>query len=142
MQLIRVWHLHAFVVAFLFLKDHHPYFNEDKTMKKLALACASLLLFLSTAVFAEEHAYTAIEHASAAIAQGKADKAPALVQHATQALEHAKMAENVAQGHSKTQMQSAVKALQKAIDQGNAGDAKSATQSTEEAVGFLQAGNK
>jgi ribosomal protein S20 len=111
-------------------------------MKKLALACASLLLFLSTTVFAEEHAYTAIEHTSAALAQGKADKAPALVQHAEQALEHAKMAESVAQGHSKTQMQSAVKALEKAISQGKTGDAKSATESTQEALGFLQAGNK
>lgn len=111
-------------------------------MKKLALACASLLLFLSTTVFAEEHAYTAIEHTSAALAQGKADKAPELVQHAEQALEHAKMAESVAQGHSKTQMQSAVKALEKAISQGKTGDAKSATESTQEALGFLQAGNK
>jgi hypothetical protein len=115
-------------------------------MKKSIFAFASLLLllgtFLSTAVFAEEHAYAAIEHTSAAIAQGKASKAPALVEHATKALEHAKQAESVALGHSKTQMQSAVKALQKAIDSGNTGDSKAATEAAEEALGFLQAGNK
>jgi len=111
-------------------------------MKKLAFACAGLMLFLSTMVFAEEHAYAAIEHASQAISQGKAGKAPALVEHAEKALEHAKMAEDVAQGHSKAQMQSAVKSLDKAITLGKSGDAKSATQSVEEAVGFLQAGNK
>jgi len=115
-------------------------------MKKSTLAFAGLLLllstFLSTAVFAEEHALAAIEHTSAAIAQGKVNKAPALVEHAQQALEHAKQAENAALGHSKTQMQSAVKALQEAIDTGKTGDSKKATESAEEALGFLQAGNK
>ncbi|TRW96149.1 small metal-binding protein SmbP [Candidatus Methylobacter oryzae] len=115
-------------------------------MKKSILAFTSLLLligaFFSAAVFAEEHAYTAIEHTSAALAQGKAGKAPELVQHAQQALEHAKKAEEVALGHSKTQMQSAIKALEKTISQGNSGDAKSASVSAEEALGFLQAGNK
>lgn len=129
-----------------FCKDYHLNFNEDKIMKKSIFAFTSLLLligtFLSTTVFAEEHAYTAIEHTSAALAQGKAGKAPELVQHAEKALEHAKKAEEVALGHSKTQMQSAVKALEKAISQGKTGDAKSASASTEEALGFLQAGNK
>jgi ribosomal protein S20 len=120
--------------------------NEDKIMKKSIFAFAGLLLllstFLSTAVFAEEHALAAIEHTSAAIAKGKVDKAPALVEHAQQALEHAKQAENVALGHSKTQMQSAVKELEKAIDAGKTGDSKKATESAEAALGFLQAGNK
>jgi hypothetical protein len=115
-------------------------------MKKSIFAFSSLLLllgvFLSTAVFAEEHAYTAIEHTSAAIAQGKAGKAPALVEHAQKALEHAKMAENVAMGHLKVEMQSAVEELEKAITAGNADDAKLAVIPLEKALGFLQAGNK
>ncbi|MGZ5007226.1 MAG: small metal-binding protein SmbP [Methylobacter sp.] len=115
-------------------------------MKKSLSVFAGLLLFLgtffTTTVFAEEHAYNAIEHTSAAIAQGKAGKAPGLVEHAEKGLEHAKMAENVALGHAKTQMQSAVKALEKSISSGKTGDAKTATQSAEEALGFLQAGNK
>jgi len=48
-------------------------------MKKSIFAFSGLLLFLctclSTAVFAEEHAYAAIEHTSAAIAQGQAGNA-------------------------------------------------------------------
>ncbi|MGZ5619971.1 MAG: small metal-binding protein SmbP [Methylobacter sp.] len=115
-------------------------------MKKSIFAFSGLLLllgtFLSTAVFAEEHAYAAIEHTSAAIAEGKASKAPALVEHAQKALEHAKMAENVAMGHLKVEMKSAVDELEKAITAGNAGDAKLAVIPLEKALGFLQAGNK
>ena len=115
-------------------------------MKKATVAFAGLLLllgiFLSTAVFAEEHAYAAIEHTSAAIAQGKAGKAPALVEHAEKALEHAKMAENVAMGHLKAEMKSAVDELEKAITAGNTGDANIAVIPLEKALGFLQAGNK
>ncbi|WP_333873201.1 small metal-binding protein SmbP [Methylobacter sp.] len=115
-------------------------------MKKSIFAFSGLLLllgiFLSGAVFAEEHAYAAIEHTSTAIAQGKADKAPALVEHAEKALEHAKMAENAAKGHLKPEIQSAVDELEKAITAGNAGDAKLAVIPLEKALGFLQAGNK
>jgi hypothetical protein len=115
-------------------------------MKKSIIAFAGLLLLLgtllSTAVFAEEHAYAAIEHTSTAIAEGKAGKAPALVEHATKALEHAKMAEKVAMGHLKTEIQSAVAELEKGITAGNTGDAKVAVISLEKALGFLQAGNK
>ena len=115
-------------------------------MKKSIVAFTGLLLilgtFLSTAVFAEEHAYAAIEHTSAAIAEGKAGKAPALVEHAKKALEHVKLAENVAMGHLKADMQSAVDELEKAITAGNAGDVKIAVIPLEKALGFLQAGNK
>ncbi len=115
-------------------------------MKKSIITVAGLLLllsvFLSTAVFAEEHAYAAIEHTSTAIAQGKTGNALALVEHTEKALEHAKMAENVAKGHIKAEMQSAVDELDKAITAGKAGDAKVATISLEKALGFLQAGNK
>lgn len=115
-------------------------------MKKPIFAFSGLLLFLcsflSTAVFAEEHAYAAIEHTSAAIAQGQKGKAAALVQHAQKALEHAKMAENVAAGHLKVEMKSAVDELEKAITAGNADDAKLAVIPLEKALGFLQAGNK
>jgi alanine-alpha-ketoisovalerate/valine-pyruvate aminotransferase len=115
-------------------------------MKKSIVAFAGIFLllgtFLSTAVFAEEHAYAAIEHTSTAIAEGKAGKAPALVEHATKALEHAKMAEQVAKGHFKTEMQSAVDELEKSIAAGNTGDAKVAVISLEKSLGYLQAGNK
>jgi hypothetical protein len=145
-QLTKGWAFLAFVVWFLIKIIIYIINNEDKIMKKSTFAFAGLLLllssFLSTAVLAEEHAYTAIEHTSAAIAQGKLSKAPALVEHAQQALEHAKQAESVAMGHSKTQIQSAVKALEKAIDTGKTGDAPKATEAAEEALGFLQAGNK
>jgi len=115
-------------------------------MKKSISAFSGLLLFLctflSTAAFAEEHAYAAIEHTSAAIAQGQAGKATALVEHAQKALEQAKMAENAATGHVKVEMQSAVDELEKAITAGNADDAKLAVIPLEKALGFLQAGNK
>jgi hypothetical protein len=115
-------------------------------MKKSIIAFAGLFLllgaFLSTAVFAEEHAFAAIEHTSAAIAQGKAGKAPALVEHSEKALEHAKMAENVAKGHLKSEIKSAVDELEKAIVAGNTGDAKIAVIPLEKALGLLQAGNK
>jgi hypothetical protein len=125
---------------------HNLHFKENTIMKKSIFAFSGLLLllgtFLSTTVFAEEHAYAAIEHTSAAIAQGQEGKAPALVEHAQKALEHAKMAENVAMGHLKVEMQSAVDELEKAITAGNAGDAKLAVIPLEKALGFLQAGNK
>ncbi|MBL6987733.1 MAG: hypothetical protein ISR72_12000 [Methylobacter sp.] len=115
-------------------------------MKKSIVAFTGLLLllgtFLSTAVFAEEHAYAAIEHTSAAIAQGKAGNASALVEHAETALKHAKMAESVAMGHLKAEIQSAVDELENAISAGNAGDTKIAVIPLEKALGFLQAGNK
>jgi nitrogen regulatory protein PII len=115
-------------------------------MKKSIVGFAGLLLllgtFFSTTVFAEEHAYAAIEHTSAAIAQGKEGKAPALVEHAEKALEHAKLAEKAAKGHLKAEIKSAVDELENAIAAGNTGDTKIAVIPLEKALGFLQAGNK
>jgi nitrogen regulatory protein PII len=134
------------VTWFLFYKDYRLPFNEEKIMKKLTSVFTGLLLilgiFLSTAVFAEEHAYAAIEHTSTAIAQGKSGKTAELVTHAEKALEHAKLAQNVAMGHLKGEIKSAVDELEKAITAGNAGDAKIAVIPLEKALGYLQAGNK
>ncbi len=52
------------------------------------------------------------------------------------------MAENVAKGHLKSEIKSAVDELEKAIVAGNTGDAKTAVIPLEKALGLLQAGNK
>jgi Small metal-binding protein len=74
-------------------------------MKKAILTFSCLLLLLvtilSTAVFAAEHAYTAIEHTSSAIAGRKAAKTSELIVHSKKALDYAKMAEQGAIGHLK-----------------------------------------
>lgn len=111
-------------------------------MKKIVFAVTAFLLFLSAGAFAEDHAYAAIEHTSAAIAQGKAGKAPDLVKHAEMALAEAKTAVDVAKGHSKTQIESAIKSLEEAISSGKTGDAKAATDASVKALGLLQSGNK
>lgn len=108
-------------------------------MKKLAFACAGLLLFLSTAVFAEQHADQALEHANAAATQGKGGKAEALVEHAKLAMEHSLAAAIVAKGASKNHLDEAAKELQESIDHGNLGHADVATKHAEAAVGHIKA---
>jgi len=70
-------------------------------MKKIASILAGLLLCLSTAVFADEHADKALVHADAAVTHGKAGHAPILVDHAKQALDHTLAASIAAKGQSK-----------------------------------------
>ncbi|MDD1633906.1 MAG: metal-binding protein SmbP, partial [Methylococcaceae bacterium] len=65
-------------------------------MKNYKAIIISTLLFVSTGVFAEEHAAAALKHAEKAVTHGKAGHAPVLVEHAESALEHAKKSENVA----------------------------------------------
>ncbi|WP_333874779.1 small metal-binding protein SmbP [Methylobacter sp.] len=108
-------------------------------MKKLAFACAGLLLFLSTAVFAEPHADQALEHANEAVTQGKAGKADALVQHSKLAMEHTLAAEIVAKGAPKNHLGEAAKELQESIDHGNLGHADIATKHAEAAVEHIKA---
>ncbi|MFA6162145.1 MAG: small metal-binding protein SmbP [Methylobacter sp.] len=109
-------------------------------MKKLASVCASLLLLLSTSVFAaQDHAAQALEHANQAVTHGKAGHAPVLVDHAKAALEHSLAAAIEAKGVPKTHLDAASASLQEAIDKGTLGDAESATKSAEEAVEHLKA---
>ncbi len=113
-------------------------------MKKLAslLLSGALALFLSTGVFAEEHATAALEHANGAVAAGKAGDAAKLVEHDKVALEHAEKGVKVAKGEPKTHMEAAVKSLKSAIEHGKMGHADMATKATEEAIEHLNAGNK
>ncbi|MGZ5029163.1 MAG: small metal-binding protein SmbP [Methylobacter sp.] len=108
-------------------------------MKKLAFACAGLLLFLSTAVFAGEHTDKALEHANAAVAEGKAGKPEALVKHSKAALEHALAAAIPAKGQEKTHLDEAAKELQESIDHGNLDHTDVATKHAESAVDHLKA---
>lgn len=110
-------------------------------MKKLASVCATLLLVLSTAVFAEEHLDAALEHANAAVVEGQAGKEDSLVVHAKAALEHSLAASIVAKSVPKGHIDAASKSLQDAIDHGTLGHAhvEMATKSAEEAVGHLKA---
>jgi len=111
-------------------------------MKKLASIFAVLLLFLSTAVFAEAHLDQALEHANAAVVEGQAGKAPSLVVHAKAALEHSLAASLVAKSVPKGHIDMASEALQKAIDEGTLNHVQPATKSAEEAVTRLKAANK
>jgi hypothetical protein len=128
--------------AFVVRLDYHPHFNEVRIMKKLAFACAGILLFLSMAVFAEEHAKAALEHANQAVIHGKAGHAPILVQHAKAALEHTLAAAIIAKGLPKGHLDEAAKELQESIDHGNLGHADVATKHAEAAVEHIKASNK
>ncbi|MGZ4959419.1 MAG: small metal-binding protein SmbP [Methylomonas sp.] len=112
-------------------------------MKKLAslLLSGTLALFLSTGVFAEEHATEALEHANGAVTAGKGGDANKLVEHAQMALEHAEKGEKVVKGEPKKHMEEAVKSLKSAIEHGKMGHADMATKAAEEAVKHLEAGN-
>ncbi|HEY8099017.1 MAG TPA: small metal-binding protein SmbP, partial [Methylobacter sp.] len=121
---------------------YHPHFNEDKIMKKLAFACAGILLFLSTAVFAEEHTKAALEHANAAVAEGKANKPEALVEHAKLSLEHTLAAAIIAKSVPKGHLDAAAKELQEAIDHGNLDHTDVATKHAEAAVDHIKASSK
>ncbi|MGZ4954354.1 small metal-binding protein SmbP [Methylobacter sp.] len=111
-------------------------------MKKLASVCAGLLLLLSTSVFAEENAASALEHAKQAVVHGKAGHTPMLVDHAKAALEDALSASIVAKGVSKNHIEAGSKELQEAIDLGTLGHVGKATTHAEAAVEHLKAGNK
>lgn len=134
------------LISLFFIKITAYFNNEDRIMKKLAFACAGLLLFLSTAVFAEQHADQALEHANAAVVQGEAGKAEGLVEHAKLAMEHTLAAAIVAKSIPKNHLEAAAKELQEAIDQGNLDHADVATKHAEAAVEHIktsqQASNK
>lgn len=112
-------------------------------MKKLASACASLLLVLSTSVFAEKSSTEqALGHASEAVTHGKAGHTPLLVEHAKAALEDALAASIVAKGISKNHLDAGAKELQEAIDHGTLGHADVATTHAEAAVEHIEASKK
>ncbi|MCK9620317.1 MAG: hypothetical protein M0R47_07260 [Methylobacter sp.] len=111
-------------------------------MKKLASVCAGLLLLLSTSVFADEHADSALEHAKSAVAHGKAGHTALLVQQAKEALDDALAASIAAKGLSKNHLEAGAKELQEAIDHGTQGHVGRATTHAEAAVWHLKTSNK
>lgn len=114
-------------------------------MKKIALICAALLVFVGSAVFAEEHADAALAHTKMAVEHGKAGHGSVLVEHATEALVHAKKAAEVAKGEFKTHMDAAVKSLESSIEHGSmkgTEHVEAATKAAEEAEEHIKAGNK
>ncbi len=108
-------------------------------MNKLASVCAGLLLLLSTSVFAEENAASALKHANEAVIHGKAGHTPVLVEHAKAALEDALAAAIVAKGVAKNHIEAGSKELQEAIDHGTLGHVGKATAHAEAAVEHLKA---
>ncbi len=111
-------------------------------MNRLATLSASLLLLLSTSVFAGQQSASALEHAKAAVAQGKSGHTAALLEHAKAALEDALEAAIVAKGVSKNHLEAGAKELQEAIDHGTMGHVGVATSHAEAAVEHIKAGNK
>jgi hypothetical protein len=114
-------------------------------MKKRLLIGAALMASVSSLVFAEEHATTALEHINMAIVHGKAGHGPVLVEHANSALNHANKAVEAAQGESKTHMKAAVQSLKSAIEHGKMTGPEhvtAATKAAEEAAEHIKAGNK
>ncbi|MGR8979883.1 MAG: small metal-binding protein SmbP [Gammaproteobacteria bacterium] len=113
-------------------------------MKKMTLIITGLFVFLSFAVFAEEHADAALEHTKMAIVHGKAGHAPVLQEHANTALIHAQKAVEKASGEAKTHMQAAVKSLESAVEHAKMGPGheEMATKAAEEAAEHIKAGNK
>jgi hypothetical protein len=111
-------------------------------MKKLAMLSASLLLLLSTSVFAGQHSASALEHAKAAVAEGKAGHTAGLLEHAKAALEDASEATIVTKGVAKNHLEVGAEELQEAIDHGNMGHIGVATSHAEAAVAHIKAGNK
>ena len=111
-------------------------------MKKILSVIAGSLLFLSVAVFAEEHLNAALEHANAAVTEGKAGSAPKLAVHAKAALDHSLAASLVAKSVSKNHIDEASKSLQDSIDHAALNHDGPATSSAKEAVVHLNAAKK
>ncbi len=111
-------------------------------MKIFKLMGTSLLLLLSTSVFAEQHADEALKHANTAATHGKAGHASVLVEHAEEALKHARKSAEATQGEAKKHIDEGVKSLESAIEHGKQGHSEVATEAAEEAVKHLKAGNK
>lgn len=110
-------------------------------MKKASLS-AGLLLLLSTSVFAEQNADSALKHANEAVTHGKAGHTPTLIEHAKAGLEDALAASIVAKGVSKNHIDAGAKELQESIDHGTMGHVGVATAHAEAAVEHLKAGAK
>jgi hypothetical protein len=122
-------------------KKNNQTIIEERIMKILA-SIAGLLLLLSTAVFADEDAASALEHAKSAVAHGKAGHTAQLVEHAKAAFDDALAASINAKGMEKNHFESGAKELQESIDQGTQGHVGRATSHAEAAVWHLKAGNK
>lgn len=111
-------------------------------MKKLASLSASLLLLLSTSVFAENNVEDALKHANEAVVHGKAGHTPLLLEHAKAALEDTLAASIVAKGISKNHLDAGAKELQEAIDHGTMGHVGVATTHAEAAIDHIKASKK
>jgi len=108
-------------------------------MNKLTTVLAGLALCLSTNVFAEQHADSALQHATGASEQGKAGHASKLVDHAKLAMDESASASLVAKSIAKNHLDEASELLQKAIHEGNLGHAPAATKLVDEAIVHLKA---
>ena len=111
-------------------------------MKKMTTLCASLLLFLSASVFAEEHLKEALEHANAAAVHGEAGDTAILIGHAKAALEQVLEASIVAKSVAKNHLDDAAKELQESIELANLGHIGSATLHAEAAVKHIKVSDK
>lgn len=112
-------------------------------MKKITTICTSLLLLLSSAIFAaEQHGTAALEHANAAVASGKANNTTELVKHANAALEHTLAAALVLKGQAKEHMEAASSELEQAATHGQMRHIDVATEHAEAAVKHIEEGNK
>jgi len=111
-------------------------------MKKITSICASLLLLLSSSVFAEEHLTEALEHANAAAVHGEAGDTAILIGHAKAALEQVLEASIVAKGVAKNHLDDAAKELQESIELANLGHIGSATIHAKAAVKHIKISNK
>lgn len=108
-------------------------------MKKIALICSSLLLAVSSAVFAvENHGKAALERANAA---AKASDAKEIVKQASAALEHSLASAIVMKGASQKHMQTASNHLEEAINEGNLGHADQAKTHVNAAITEIQGAN-
>ena len=111
-------------------------------MKKMTCICASLLLLLSSSVFAEEHLKEALEHANAAAVHGEDGDTAILIGHAKAALEQVLEASIVAKGVAKNHLNEAAKELQESIELANLGHIGSATLHAEAAVKHIKVSDK
>jgi hypothetical protein len=111
-------------------------------MKKMLVIGAGILLFSSTAIFAENHSAAAREQANAAVIKGGDGQTAILLKHAKAALKHTEEASKEATGVSKNHLDAAAKELQEAHELGKWGHVGSATAHAEAALKHIESGNK
>lgn len=108
-------------------------------MKKITLATASSLVFITVNAFADPHFDEAAKHASAA---AQANDNAGIIEHSLPALEHTMAGALTAKGVTKTHADAATKALETAIDQAKAKKLEAASAAAKSAIEHLKAANK